>query len=77
MVTNTPATPSPILRFLAQVVSYVLHPLFIPTYIFLLLMTLFPYEFAGITPWQLKLRLFSVFWMTAFFPAFAVFYCGA
>jgi hypothetical protein len=36
-------------------------------------MTLFPYEFAGITPWQLKLRLFSVFWMTAFFPSFAVF----
>lgn len=73
MTTTTPSTTHPILRFLAQVVSYVLHPLFIPTYIFLLLMTLFPYEFAGITPWQLKLRLFSVFWMTAFFPAFAVF----
>lgn len=33
----------------------------------------FPYEFAGITSWQLKLKLFSTFWMTAFFPAFAVF----
>ena len=73
MTTTTPTSAHPLLRFLAQVVSYVLHPLFIPTYIFLLLMTLFPYEFAGITPWQLKLRLFSVFWMTAFFPAFAVF----
>jgi len=73
MTTTTPSTTHPVLRFLAQVVSYVLHPLFIPTYIFLLLMTLFPYEFAGITPWQLQLRLFSVFWMTAFFPAFAVF----
>jgi hypothetical protein len=33
----------------------------------------FPYEFAGITEWQLKMRLFGVFWLTAFFPAFAVF----
>lgn len=58
---------------MAKVVSYLFHPLFVPTYIFLLLMLLVPYEFAGITPWQLKLRLFSVFWLTAFFPAFAVF----
>lgn len=58
---------------MAKVVSYLFHPLFLPTYIFLLLMLLVPYEFAGITPWQLKLRLFSVFWLTAFFPAFAVF----
>jgi hypothetical protein len=36
-------------------------------------MILFPFEFAGITPWQLKMRLFGVFWLTAFFPAFAVF----
>ncbi len=72
-MTNTPAPYHPLIRFLAKVVSYILHPLFIPTYIFLLLMVLFPYEFAGITPWQLKLRLFGVFWLTAFFPAFAVF----
>jgi hypothetical protein len=32
-----------------------------------------PFEFVGITEWQLTLRLFSVFWLTAFFPAFAVF----
>ena len=70
---NTVSTSHPLLRFFAKVVSYIFHPLFIPTYIFLLLMLLFPYEFAGITPWQLKLRLFSVFWLTAFFPAFAVF----
>jgi hypothetical protein len=72
-MTSTLSTSHPLLRFLAKVVSYILHPLFIPTYIFLLLMLLVPYEFAGITPWQLKLRLFSVFWLTAFFPAFAVF----
>ena len=32
-----------------------------------------PYEFSGITVWQLKMRLFGLFWLTAFFPAFAVF----
>ncbi len=62
-----------LLRSLATLVSYLLHPLFIPTYIFWFLTWQFPYEFAGITVWQLKLRLFAVFWMTAFFPAFAVF----
>ena len=72
-MTNTPSPYHPLLRFMAKVVSYIFHPLFVPTYIFLLLMLLVPYEFAGITPWQLKLRLFSVFWLTAFFPAFAVF----
>jgi hypothetical protein len=55
------------------VISYVFHPLFIPTYIFIFLMYQVPYEFAGITDYQLQLRLFSNFWLTAFFPAFAVF----
>lgn len=58
---------------LGKVISYVFHPLFIPTYIFFFLMTQVPYEFAGITTWQLKMRLFGLFWLTAFFPAFAVF----
>jgi hypothetical protein len=61
------------LRVPAQVISYVCHPLFIPTYIFLFLVAAFPYEFPDITIWHLKMRIFSVFWMTAFFPAFTVF----
>ena len=64
--------PKP-LRFIAQFISYVFHPLFIPTFFFVFLMIELPYKFEGITDWQLKLRLFSVFWLTAFFPAFAVF----
>ena len=36
-------------------------------------MQVLPFEFVGITEWQLKMRLFSVAWLTAFFPAFAVF----
>jgi hypothetical protein len=67
---NKPAKPLP---YIANAISYVFHPLFIPTYFFLYLMYLMPFEFAGITDWQLKLKLFSVFWLTAFFPAFAVF----
>ena len=57
----------------AKVISYIFHPLFIPTYIFIFLVYQFPYEFSDITAWKLKLKIFSVFWMTAFFPAFAVF----
>lgn len=64
---------SRIIRMFAHLISIVFHPLFIPTYVFLLLMQVVPYEFAGITPWELTLRLFSVFWWTAFVPAFAIF----
>ena len=60
-------------RIPAKILSYIFHPLFIPTYVFVWLMYRFPYEFAGIDARTLKFRLFSVFWMTAFFPAFAVF----
>ncbi len=67
---NTNSKP---LRILAQIVSYVFHPLFIPTFFMLYLIKVVPFEFVGITDWQLKLRVFSVFWLTAFFPAFAVF----
>ena len=60
-------------KYVAHLLSYVLHPLFIPTYFFLFLMQVLPFEFVGISEWQLKMRLFSVAWLTAFFPAFAVF----
>ena len=66
-------TNPPLLRYIGSFISYILHPLFIPTYFFLYLMQVLPFEFVGITEWQLTLRLFSVFWLTAFFPAFAVF----
>jgi len=62
-----------IVKYIAHLLSYVMHPLFIPTYFFLFLMQVLPFEFVGITEWQLKMRLFSVAWLTAFFPAFAVF----
>jgi len=63
----------PAVAFLGKLVSYVFHPLFIPSYIFYLLIKVFPFEFAGINQWELNMKTFSVFWMTAFFPGFAVF----
>jgi len=71
--TFTTEKKSSLLTIPAKVISYVFHPLFIPTYVFLFLIYQVPYEFAGITEYQLQLRLFSIFWLTAFFPAFAVF----
>jgi hypothetical protein len=61
------------LIWVAKIISYIFHPLFIPGYVFLFLTIYFPFEFAGITSHKLSLKIFSVFWMTAFFPAFAVF----
>jgi hypothetical protein len=66
-------TPSRVIKYIGNFISYIFHPLFIPTYFLLYLIQNIPYEFAGITPWQLQLRVFSVFWLTAFFPAFSVF----
>jgi len=61
------------LQVSAKIISHIFHPLFIPTYIFFWLLLRFPYGFAGITPMLLFARKVTVFWMTAFFPAFAVF----
>jgi len=61
------------LRIIAKIISYIFHTLFIPIYIFLWLTLRFPFEFAGISPTGLMLRKISVFWITAFFPAFSVF----
>jgi len=62
-----------IVLIVAKAISYIFHPLFIPTYIFWFLTIYFPFEFPGITQKLLGLRIFSVFWMTAFFPALSVF----
>lgn len=61
------------LKAAAKLFSYIFHPLFIPTFVFFWLLLRFPYGFAGITPMLLFARKVTVFWMTAFFPAFAVF----
>ncbi len=61
------------IRISAKILSYIFHPLFIPAYIFFWLTIRFPYEFAGISSFEMFTRKFNVIWITAFFPAFAVF----
>ena len=63
----------PVLKIIAKIVSYVLHPLFIPTYIFLWLTLRFSVNFDDITAAGLTFKTISVFLNASFFPAFAVF----
>jgi hypothetical protein len=57
----------------AKIVSYILHPLFIPTYIFIWLTYRFPINFDDISATGLTFKTVSVFLNATFFPAFAVF----
>lgn len=60
------------LKIVAKVISYVFHPLFIPTYVFLFMVHTYPVEFQ----FQARpffIQLVTIFWMSAFFPAFSVF----
>lgn len=61
------------LQLVSKLLSWIFHPLFIPTYLFFWLLQRFPYEFSNITEFELFARKITVFWMTAFFPAFSVF----
>lgn len=61
------------LKIVAKIVSYILHPLFIPTYVFLWLVKRFPINFDDITQRGLLFKEVSVFINASFFPAFAVF----
>ncbi len=62
-----------LLKIPAKIFTYLFHPLFIPTYFFLWLLIRVPYEFAGITAFDLFTRKLNVILMTAFFPAFSIF----
>lgn len=70
---NENAYQSPALKILAKFISYILHPLFIPTYIFIWLTWRFPIHFDNITAAGLTLKTVSIFLNASFFPAFAVF----
>lgn len=63
----------PVIKIIARVISYVFHPLFIPTYVYYLLTQLLPYEFPGLLAGAPVFRTVVVFINTAFFPGVAVF----
>lgn len=61
------------LRALAQLISYIFHPLFIPTYVYFLVTRMLPYEFSGMLRNDSLFRTLVIFINTAFFPAVAIF----
>jgi hypothetical protein len=61
------------LRIFGHIVSYVFHPLFIPTYVTWYLLYRDPYAFTGIDSRLAVFKLIFVFFNTAFLPGFAVF----
>ena len=62
-------------RWFAQIVSYIFHPLFIPVYITLFVLYIHPLLFAGYTD-QMKIRLAAtIFVNLTFLPAATVFLC--
>src|SRR5258706_2685966 len=70
---NTTGEQPQVLKVIAKIISYLLHPLFIPTYVFLWLTWRFPESFSGITLTGLIFKKISVFLNASFFPAFSVF----
>lgn len=72
-INNNDESYSPVIRVVAKIVSYILHPLFIPTYIFIWIVKRFTVNFDDITQQGLFFKEISVFLNLSFFPAFAVF----
>jgi hypothetical protein len=72
IATGRPAQPAAV-RMVAHLLSYVFHPLFIPTYVTAYLLYLDPYAFAGLSVKFKTFRWLSVLVNTAFIPAFSVF----
>jgi membrane-associated phospholipid phosphatase len=70
---NTTGEQPAILKVFGKIVSYILHPLFIPLYVFIWLEWRFPIHFDDISAQGQTLKAVSVFLNTAFFPVFSVF----
>jgi hypothetical protein len=60
------------LRLIANILSYVLHPVFMPTLMAFVLYKLAPVSFAGVTFPQFRMWLLSIGFTTLFFPLFTV-----
>lgn len=72
LVEDNPRFSKPI-RILAQFVSWVFHPLFIPLYVTLFLAYVHPYAFVALSEKGKMFKLIFVFVNTALFPGIAVF----
>ena len=71
---ETPITREPLpVRILANFISYVFHPLFIPALVMAFLLYVHPYAFMGFDERMKVLRLLSVIVSTVLLPAFSIF----
>jgi hypothetical protein len=68
---NNYVWPAPV-RFFGQLVSFIFHPLFIPSYITAFILYVDPYAFAGMNNKAKIFKLASVVFSTAFLPLFSV-----
>jgi hypothetical protein len=62
-----------LLKFFAHAVSYIFHPLFIPSFVTAFLLYIEPYAFAGMDSKMKMFKFVSIVFNTAFLPGFAVF----
>jgi len=68
---SLPPQPAP-LRVLAKMISYLFHPALVPVYVYLFLVYIHPYMFAGIDPWNKSLVVLRAAVMYTFFPVVTV-----
>ncbi len=61
-----------VIRFIAKIISYVFHPLFVPVYIAWFLITVQPYLFASFSPAEKFITLLRFIIMYSFFPLVTV-----
>jgi hypothetical protein len=69
---QTSLQPKP-LRMVANIVSYVCHPVFMPVVMAYVVYRLMPDEFVGLTPKQVGLLFINIGYTSVFFPLFSIF----
>ena len=65
-------TQPKLIRWAAQFFSYLFHPLFIPVYVTLFLVTEHPYLFPGFNPWRKLTTVLQVFINCSFLPLVSI-----
>jgi hypothetical protein len=60
------------IRLLANIISYIFHPLFVPVYIVAFLVYIQPYLYAGFNAWDKQIVVLQAFVMYTFFPLITV-----
>jgi len=72
---NSPELPKQpgAVRFIAKIISYIFHPVFIPVYVAWFLINIQPYLFASFTEWRKTTTMIQFLVMYSFFPLVTTF----